>query len=282
MVTETRTETFPSFRHRKTLDCVSVVSSRTILLVGAIVLCSCGFFHHTFPTEKEIKDKIHAGMTREEVIRVLGQPSNEHVIDARMRTATYVPVIALLDKPERGYIGFVVNYENDVVRDWRILIGDPSYDPGAAGPPSEFKWWAVFYGAVFFLLMLLRRFVRFATHVTERKRMLRSFAKMEIPSRLPADFAFVTRQTKFGEVMDRAGPPTRVIEFPVSDDEVYGYPGIKTASGQSAIRVFQYDLPYSGSLLILPEYPFDRDSLIRAVYHWSDTFNPPEESEQGS
>ena len=221
-------------------------------------------------------------MTREEVVRVLGDPVNEHRVDDRTMETTYLPALALLDKFEPGYIGFVINFDNGVVRDWRPLTGQPSYDPEAVGPPREFKWLMIGLAAVFVLLAFLGLLGRFATTVTERERMLLAFTKMEIPLDLPADFKFITRQTTLGEVSDRVGPWSRAVDLPVSEDEVGRYPLITTKHGKTALRIFEYDLPYSGRLVVVPEYPFDESSRVRAVYHWSDSFNPAEETEQVS
>jgi len=100
----------------------------------------------------------------------------------------------------------------------------------------------------------------------ERRRVLRAFLGMKLSSDVPPDFAFITHDTTVDEVLERAGPCSRWVNFPVSDSEVQNYPLIETNTGGFAIRMMEYDLPYLGMVIVLPEYPFDGNSLIRAVY----------------
>ena len=106
---------------------------------------------HRFPTEDEIGNKIHAGMTREEVVRAIGDPNSEHRVDARTIEARYLPALALLDRFEPGYIGFVISFEDGAVRDWRILNGQPSYAPNAGA--NFFKWWLIIWPILFINLI---------------------------------------------------------------------------------------------------------------------------------
>ena len=245
----------------------------TRLFVALAVGIAAGFFfmhwsaQHAFPTEEEIKNKIHPGMTRDEVVRALGDPASEHRIDARNITATYLPALALRDKFEPGYIGFVVNFEDGAVRDWRILSGEPSYVPTAAAQ-RPFKWWLITWPTLFIVLLLVRWVRGVPVVLNQRAEMLRAFMGMKIAAHLPADLAFITHDTALAEVVQRAGPPTREINFVVNAEEVSNYPLLQAKNGASAIRTVVYDLPNSDSLIVMPEYPFQDVSLIRAVYCW--------------
>ena len=234
--------------------------------VGVGVLFMVSSARHQFPTEDDIKNRIHPGMTREEVVRVLGDPAYEVEDDVKTTTATYRPAVAQLDQPHPGYIGFAVNFENGAVRDWRILIGEPSYDPAVAVRP--FKWWLIIWPTLFIALLLIRWIRGVPLVLNQRAEMLRAFMGMNIAACLPADLAFIKRDTTLAEVIQRAGPCTREINFVVSPDEVANYPLIQTKNGTSAIRTLLYDLPNSDSLIVMPEYPFEDASLIRAVYCW--------------
>jgi hypothetical protein len=103
--------------------------------------------------------------------------------------------------------------------------------------------------------------------MTQRARMLRAFVKMDIPSTLPPDFTFITHDTTMREIFERAGACTREIEFPVRREELHNYPLIRTKKGAPGIRTLEYELPY-GSLIVMPEYPFESESPTRAVYRW--------------
>ncbi len=222
---------------------------------------------HAFPTENEIKNKIHPGMTRQEVVRSLGDPASEHRVDARTITATYIPALALLEKMEPGYIGFVVNFDNGVVRDWRILTGEPSYEPVTAGQ-RLFKWWLIIWPSLFVIILIVRWCLGVPAVFNQRAQMLAAFTGMKIARRLPVDFAFITHETNLHEVFKRTGAWTREINFVVGSDEVSNYPLMQTKNGAPAIRTLVYDLPNSDSLIVMPEYPFEDASLIRAVYLW--------------
>jgi len=222
--------------------------------------------HHAFPTEDEVKNKIHAGMTREDVVRALGDPNSEHRVDSRTMEASYLPTLALLDKFEPGYIGFVINFQDGLVRDWRVLTGEPSYSPGAGA--GFFKWWLILWPSLFVVLLIIRWIRGVPTVLNQRSEMLDAFTRMKIPPRLPADFAFISHDTSVCELVQRVGPCSREINFAVSPDEVSNYPLIETKNGGSAIRTLVYDLPDSDSLIVLPEYPFQDTSVIRAVYRW--------------
>ena len=247
------------------------------LFIALAIGIAVGFFfihwtqHHAFPTEDEIKNKIHTGMTREEVVQALGDPASEHRIDARTMAATYVPALALLDKFEPGYIGFVINFEDGVVHDWRVLTGEPSYDPSAAAQ-RPFKWWLIIWPGLFVVLLIVRWirgiFIGVPIVLNQRAEMLQSFMGMKIAASLPADLAFMTRNTTLAEVIQRAGPCSREINFGVNADEVGNYPLIQTKNGTTALRTLVYDLPNSDSVIVMPEYPFTGESRIRAVYRW--------------
>ena len=75
---------------------------------------------------------------------------------------------------------------------------------------------------------------------------MRAYVGMRIPATLPLDFAFIGHETTVQEVLERAGPSTREIEFYVTPEEVIHYPLVETKSGHSAIRILEYELPYFG------------------------------------
>jgi hypothetical protein len=71
--------------------------------------------------------------------------------------------------------------------------------------------------------------------------------KRIVPSELPVEFRFITNETTVQEVIDKAGPYSRI----ATKDGVVSY---------------EYDLPYHAALIIFPEPPFKPESKIRTVF----------------
>ena len=220
---------------------------------------SCG--RNPFPTEEEVRQQLRPGMTKQQVIDAFGHPGG-----STESSATYYAGVGLLQREEPGYAGFVVHFRDGVVRDWETITNNPSYDPATLGPPLAFKLWLLSWPAMFVVAFLVGLFGAAKFLFAERRRLLRAFLGMKLSPNLPPDFAFITHDTTVGEVLERAGPCSRWVNFPTSASEVQNYPLIQTNTGRFAIRMLEYDLPYLGVVIVLPEYPFDDKSLIRAVY----------------
>jgi hypothetical protein len=94
------------------------------------------------------------------------------------------------------------------------------------------------------------------------------YAARDIPSRqLASEFHFITHETTLKEVFDKVGPCSREVKLPVDSSAVAGFGFVETARGGAAILTFEYDLPYSAAVIIMPEYPFEPSDRIRAVFY---------------
>lgn len=220
-----------------------------------------------FPSEEEVRTRLHRDMTVQQVVGALGEPSNGRVSTCQQCTLRYIAPINRMDVPREGYIGVTVQFLDGKVRDWQIHTGNPSYNP-TMKMPSVFKWqlWAM--GALLVVGWLLRSLIR-ATPAAFMvyDDALAAYEARDIPwHRLPSEFHFINHETTVEEVVARLGPYSRRVELPVNPEEARGYRFLESESGRAVIVTYEYELPYSAAVIIMPEYPFDTGDRVRAVF----------------
>jgi hypothetical protein len=86
---------------------------------------------------------------------------------------------------------------------------------------------------------------------------------------LPPEFRFITHDTKLQEVIDKLGKPSRILKVPINAGRGLGYALVSSNTGNAAIVVYEYDLPYHAAVIVMPEFPFDMQNRIRAVFYRS-------------
>jgi hypothetical protein len=139
-----------------------------------------------------------------------------------------------------------------------------------AGPmPSIFKWYLVIFIGLLILGAIGGLLIRIIpVGLAEYDDVIKAFAEREISiSRLPSDFHFITHETTLQEVIDRLGPCSRVVRLPVDPGSGLGYAFAATKGGRPAIVTFEYHLPYHAAAIVMPEYPFEPQNRIRAVFY---------------
>lgn len=238
------------------------------LLLCCVCLLVTAARANAFPNEDEVKSRLHQGMTIEQVVAALGEPSNGRVPDCQECNLQYLAPINSLDVPREGYVGVIVHFKDGRVHAWKVYTGNPSYNPSLE-MPFIFKWelWLIGGGLA---LGLLLRFILRSTPVgfMVYKDALAAYAARDMASRqLPSEFRFITHETTLQEVITKVGPYSREVKLPVDSSSVAGYGVIETERGVAAILTFEYHLPYSAAVIIMPEYPFEPSSRIRAVFY---------------
>jgi hypothetical protein len=218
-----------------------------------------------FPTEEQMKARLRAGMTVDEVVSVFGQPRTGIPRSAGPGRLLYVSPIGTRSVQAEGYIGFEVQLVDGRVQSWRTLTSNPSYAPVTV--PREMKWYgyafiaALIGGAIYGLYRALRR------GLSEEQLLLKAYQERHIP-RLPAEFGFINNDTTLQEVFDRVGPPARERKFPINPNLVTGGYGYTEGPLRlPAIVLIEYDLPYHAVAVLLPEYPFQPENRIRAAFY---------------
>ena len=97
---------------------------------------------------------------------------------------------------------------------------------------------------------------------------VKAFEAREIPAAgLPSEFRFITHETRLEEVLEKLGKPSRIVKLPINRDAGLGYALVSSGTGAPAILTFEYDLPYRGAVIVMPEFPFERQNRIRAVFY---------------
>ena len=101
------------------------------LLATALLLTSCGSgWRSSFPTEEEVREKLHPGMTAEEVFAAFGKPEGHQFIKFEIGGKLhYVAPPATRTAPREGYAGFSVLFVKDRVFDWEVIQLKPAYEP---------------------------------------------------------------------------------------------------------------------------------------------------------
>jgi hypothetical protein len=175
----------------------------------------------------------------------------------------------MLTLKREGYIGFEIQFSEGRVRDWRFFTGNPSYDPSSMRMPAVFKWELWFFGILIILGIISGLILRIVpVGVVKYDDVLAAFAAREISTRqLPSEFHFITHDTTLHEVIDRLGPCSREVRLPVDPQSGLGYAFASTNFDGAAILTFEYHLPYHAAVIVMPEYPFEPQNRIRAVFY---------------
>lgn len=218
--------------------------------------------------------RLRAGMKVEEVISAFGQPNSGVGNKSGPSQIHYFAPIGSLTEEKEGYIGFEVQLVDGKVSGWRTFRGNPSYAPMKA--PPEFKWSARFWVIVMACVALYGLSRTFWREASEEQALLKAYRIREIPTRqLPAEFRFITNDTTLQEVVDKAGPYSRVRRLVVDPSFASGFGLAEGPSGMPALVLLDYDLPYHAAVILLPEFPFELENRIRAAY-----YRPPRVDEE--
>ncbi len=220
-----------------------------------------------FPSESEVKAKLRLGLTPDEVAAALGEPSNgrssRDCVDCAF---TYIAPVATLTRQSEGYAGVAIEFRGGRVASWRLYTNNPSYEEPHA--PAAFKWWVWILGSVLVLGVIGKLLVRItpvAAVVANDVRAAFDSRHLEA-DKLPVEFRFITHQATLEEVIRRAGTPSRVVKVPISAESGLGYALVSSETGPPLIKIYEYDLPYHAAVIIIPEFPFEPQSRIRAVF----------------
>ena len=239
-----------------------------LLVISCICLLVSTGTAAAFPNEDEVKARLRRDMTVEEVVAALGEPTNGRVPGCQQCTLRYLAPIGRMDVPREGYIGVSIQVRDGKVHDWQIHTGNPSYNP-TMKMPSVLKWELWVLGGLLIVGWLLRLLVRRTPAAfMVYKDALAAYEARDIPlHRLPSEFHFITHDTTVEEVIARIGQPSRRTELPVDPESARGYRFLETESGRAVIVTYEYDLPYSAAVIIMPEYPFETGERVRAVFY---------------
>jgi hypothetical protein len=221
-----------------------------------------------FPTEEDVK-ALHQGMTPDEVVSRFGEPTNGRANPCIDCGFSYIPPAGSLNVEKEGYAGVRVEFALGKLRAWHIFRNNPSYDPDFNKMTAAFRWWLWIMGGMIVLGVISRLIIWLVpVAIAEYPTALEAFAARSIPSRqLPAEFRFITHETTLQEVIDRVGLYSRAAKLPVDPESGLGYAFASADSGASVILTFEYHLPYHAAIVIMPEYPFEPMSRIRAVFY---------------
>ena len=241
---------------------------KTLLLCCVAWVIACSDLLAAFPTEEDVQRQLTVGMSPQQVVTLFGTPGTgtpEGVRDQRV--FSYLSPIGRRTRDEEGYVGFKVFFENDRLTSWRPIRAKPSYDPDLRAReyfvPVVWYWALLFVGG--FIFATAKAFRR---GLSEHERMLEAYASRTIRTRrLPPEFRFITNDTTLQEVMERIGPSSRVLSLIVDEESAAGYGTVEREAGRAAILIHEYDLPYRAAIIVMPEYPFEPENRIRAVFY---------------
>ena len=219
-----------------------------------------------FPTEDQLKANLHVGMSVDEVIATFGQPtgqrgSREH----KSFLFQYTAAASTLTEQREGYVGFEVKFVDGRVKEWREFRANPSY-PSELKAPREVKWLLWFYGLCAVVLVALTRLVRRGGRILAYRGILDHYRTRTIAAGLPHEFGFITNDVTLKQVVNRLGSPSRFLQLVVPETSPPGFSFVTTSSGQRAIVVAEYQMPYHAPVYVMPEFPFEVTSKIRAVF----------------
>jgi hypothetical protein len=91
--------------------------------------------------------------------------------------------------------------------------------------------------------------------------------KRDFTRAIPPEFQFITHETTLQEVIDRLGPCSREAWLPVDAHTSLTSRFAATKSGKLAFLTIEYHLPYHAAVVVMPEYPFQQENMIRAVFY---------------
>lgn len=86
-------------------------------------------------------------------------------------------------------------------------------------------------------------------------------------AKLPGEFRFITHESTLQEVLDKLGKPSRVVKVPISSDSGLGHALVSSNTGEAKIVTYEYDLAYHAAVIVMPEFPFEPQNRIRAVFY---------------
>jgi hypothetical protein len=153
------------------------------------------------------------------------------------------------------------------VRDWRIYSGNPSYAEPKA--PPEFRRFLWFFGIMFALGIIAKLLIRVTpVAATVAREVAQAFENREIRAEeLPSEFRFITHDVTLQEVIDKLGKPWRIVRVPISAESGLGYALVSNKTSNAAIVTYEYDMPYHAAVIVMPEFPFEMQNRIRAVFY---------------
>jgi hypothetical protein len=110
-------------------------------LAVAFLLPACReSLRSSFPTENEVRNKLHRGMTAEQVFAAFGKPDGHQFIKFEIGGKLhYIAPPATRTAPQEGYAGFTVLFVKDQVWDWEVIRMKPSYEPRLLGAKQN-RW----------------------------------------------------------------------------------------------------------------------------------------------
>jgi hypothetical protein len=220
-----------------------------------------------FPTEEQLKANLHVGVSADEVVAIFGQPSGQRGSRGHQSFLFQyaAPASALIEQRE-GYVGFEVKFVDGRVKEWREFRANPSY-PSDFKAPRSVKWLLWFYGLCAFVLLGLTRLVRRGGRALAYRGMLDHYRTRKIAAgNLPHEFRFITHDVTLQQVGDRLGSPSRFLHLVIPEASPPGFSFVTTSSGRPAIIVAEYQMPYHAPVYVMPEFPFEMTSKIRAVF----------------
>ena len=238
-------------------------------LYFAIYFFASCFVAEGFPNEQQLKSKLRVGLTADEVVALFGEPESGRVVPCIDCTFTYVPPLGSLTVPKEGYAGLRIGFIDGKVRDWTIYTSNPSYAEPKA--PLAFRVWLWFFGITFALGIVGKLIIRITPVAAVASReVAQAFENREIRTdELPPEFRFITHEMRLQEVIDKLGHPSRIVRVPISAEGGLGYALVSSNTGKAAIVTYEYDLPYHAAVIVMPEFPFEMQNRIRAVFHRS-------------
>ncbi|MBV9007711.1 MAG: hypothetical protein JO354_00880 [Verrucomicrobia bacterium] len=245
------------------MNCLRLVACLCVYLAAAAKLTCAGF-----PSEAELRAKVHSGMSQEEAASLFG-PATLEKREKGSVTLLYHASPNELTNQHEGYAGFELRFAGNRLVAWWIRRETPSFRSNAE-IPSELKWLLGIFSGIIFLLLLYRRFLRWLGGRLARGGIFESYRWREIRTEsLPFEFRFIDHATTLRDVFRRLGDPSRILEVPVDQDSPPGVSFVKTIAGLDAIVAAEYRLPSGSPVYIMPDFPFEETSRIRAAYRGS-------------
>lgn len=238
-------------------------------LFSAIYLFASCFVANGFPSEEQLKSKLRVGLTPDQVVALFGEPNSGRVVPCISCDFTYVPPLGSLTVPKEGYAGLRIRFGDGKVSDWTTYTSNPSYaEPKAPLAVRLFLW---FFGIMFALGIVAKLIIRVTPVAAVASRQVaEAFENREIRTEeLPPEFRFITHDIRLQEVIDKLGKPSRIVRVPISAESGLGYALVSSNTSTAVIVTYEYDLPYHAAVIVMPEFPFEIQNRIRAVFYRS-------------
>jgi hypothetical protein len=134
-------------------------------------------------------------------------------------------------------------------------------------PEVRYFFWA--FGIMFGIGIVFKLLIRFTpVAALVSKEVAEAFESRAMQTeKLPPEFRFITHETTLVEVIEKLGKPSRTVKIPISAERGLGYALVSSKTGDAAIVALEYDLPYHAAVIVMPEFPFEQKSRIRAVFY---------------